>query len=67
MLILWFPIIHILILAREGLSTTYGKPIKVSGGLKELENRRIKIKNYRETDGSGKTITHRRDEEDEYQ
>jgi hypothetical protein len=48
----------------EGLSTTYGKPIKVKGGLKELENRGIKIKNYRETDGAGRTITHRRDEEE---
>jgi hypothetical protein len=51
----------------EGFSTTYGKPIKVRGGLKELENRGIKIKNYRETDGAGRTIAHRRDdgEEDE--
>jgi hypothetical protein len=40
-------------------STTYGKPVKVRGGLKELENRGIRIKNYRETDGAGKTITHR--------
>jgi hypothetical protein len=51
----------------EGVSTTYGKPVKVRGGLKELQNRGIKITNYSEKDGSGKTITHRKDdEEDEY-
>jgi hypothetical protein len=32
----------------EGLSTTYGKPIKVRGGLRELGNRGLKIKNYRD-------------------
>jgi hypothetical protein len=47
-------------------STKMGKPIKVRGGLKELENRGIRIKNCRETDGSGKTITHLKDDgEDE--
>jgi hypothetical protein len=49
----------------EGVSTTYGKPVKVRGGLKELQNRGIKVTNYRETDGSGKTITHRKDDEED--
>jgi hypothetical protein len=48
----------------EGVSTTYGKPVKVRGGLKELENRGIRIKNYRETDGAGRRITHRKDDEE---
>jgi hypothetical protein len=47
-------------------STKMGKPIKVSGGLKELQARGIKVTNYREEDGAGRRITHRREEEDEY-
>jgi hypothetical protein len=46
-------------------STTYGQPIKVRGGLKELENRGIKITNYTERDGAGRPIRHTKDEDEE--
>ena len=48
-------------------STNLGRPLKARGTLKALQNKRIKIKNYNETDGAGRTITHRRptDEEEE--
>jgi hypothetical protein len=41
-------------------STSYGRPPKVRGTLKALQDRGIKIKNYNETDGVGNTITHNR-------
>jgi len=40
-------------------STNLGRPLKVRGALKALQNKGIKIKNYNETDGAGRTITHR--------
>jgi hypothetical protein len=39
-------------------STNYGRPLKVRGTLKALQDRGIKIKNYQETDGAGNNITH---------
>src|SRR5919107_3053528 len=54
-------------------STNYGRPLKVRGTLKALQDRGIQIKNYNETDGAGNNITHNKyrhglneeDEEDE--
>ena len=46
-------------------STTLGKPQKVRGGLKELQDRGIRITNYDERDGAGKPIRHTKDEDEE--
>ena len=46
-------------------STNLGRPLRVRGALKALQNKGIKIKNYKETGGAGRTITHRPRDEDE--
>jgi hypothetical protein len=49
----------------EKVSTNYGKPVKPKGTLKALQDRGIRIKNYSEKDGAGRTITHRKDDEED--
>jgi len=39
-------------------STNLGKPLKDRGTLKALQQKGVKIKGYRETDGAGRTISY---------
>lgn len=49
------------------VSTNYGKPVKMKGYFKMLQDKGVNVTNYIEQDGAGRTITHEDDEDEEYE